>query len=234
MSREQYQDRLSELRTEVVLLAELVLERYEAAVEAAEAGDLRQADQIVRQDDEINRWYLELEGECIDLIARHQPVAGDLRLITASFKIITDLERIGDLATNLAGRTEYDVGIHPAVDIRSLGMTAAEMVETAVEAYETEDADACRAVATDDDALDSNCEATTEAIIRDLITQRAASDARESAADSVEEGADSLVAVDKTTQGLLTVRDIERVGDHAVNIAARTLYMIDNDEELLY
>lgn len=227
MSREQYQDRLSELRTEVVLLAELVLERYEEAVEAAETGDLRRADQIVRQDAEINRWYLELEGECIDLIARHQPVASDLRLITASFKIITDLERIGDLATNLAGRTEYDVGIHPAVDIRSLGMTAGEMVETAVAAYESDDTAACRSVAADDDALDSECEATTQAIIRDLITEHTAT-------HSSTPTANHTVAHDKTTRGLLTVRDIERVGDHAVNIAARTLYMIDSDDALLY
>lgn len=227
MPREQYRDRLSELQTEVVLFAELVLERYEEAVEAAATGDIRRADQIVRQDDEINRWYLELEGECIDLIARHQPVASDLRLITASFKIITDLERIGDLATNLAGRTEYAVGIHPAVDIRSLGIAAGEMVETAVEAYETENADGCRAVAADDDALDSDCEATTEAIMRDVITERTGT-------DSTDSQADRPAAVDKTIQGLLTVRDIERVGDHAVNIAARTLYMIDNDEQLLY
>lgn len=227
MPREQYRDRLTELQTEVVLLAELVLERYEEAVEAAATGDIRRADQVVRQDDEINRWYLELEGECIDLIARHQPVASDLRLITASFKIITDLERIGDLATNLAGRTEYAVGIHPAVDIRSLGIAAGEMVETAVEAYETEEPDTCRAVAADDDALDSDCEATTEAIMRDVITKRAG-------ADSTDPQTDRPAALDKTIQGLLTVRDIERVGDHAVNIAARTLYMIDNDEQLLY
>jgi phosphate transport system protein len=222
MAREQYRDRLSSLRTEVVLLAELVLERYEDAVAAAEAGDLRRADQIVRQDDEINRWYLELEGECIDLIARNQPVAGDLRLITASFKIITDLERIGDLATNLAERTEYESAIHPAVDIESLGRTAGEMVAAAVAAYEHDDDAACRAVAADDDALDSDCAATTQRIIRDLI-ERTAGD-----------GDSRARTVDKTTRGLLTVRDIERVGDHAVNIAARTLYMIEGDAELLY
>lgn len=227
MPREQYRDRLTELQTEVVLLAELVLERYEQAVEAAATGDIRRADQIVRQDDEINRWYLELESECIDLIARHQPVASDLRLITASFKIITDIERIGDLATNLAGRTEYDIGIHPALDIRSLGIVAGKMAETAVEAYETEDADACRAVAADDDALDSDCEAITEAIMRDVITGR-------TVADRTDSQADRPAAIDKTIQGLLTVRDIERVGDHAVNIAARTLYMIDSDDQLLY
>src|SRR6056297_3554811 len=120
MARKEYRDRLATLRTDIVLFGELVLERYESAVAAAANGDLRAADRIVRGDYEINRRYLELEGDCIDLIARNQPVAGDLRLITASFKILTDLERIGDLATNLAERTEYRSGVHPAVDIESL------------------------------------------------------------------------------------------------------------------
>jgi len=85
MAREEYRDRLTTLRTDVVLFGELVFERYADAVDAAAAGDLQRADQIIRQDDEINRRYLELEGDCIDLIAHEQPVASDLRLITASF-----------------------------------------------------------------------------------------------------------------------------------------------------
>jgi len=223
MGRERYRDRLATLRTDIVLFGELVVERYESAVAAADNGDLRDADRIVRGDDEINRRYLELEGDCIDLIARNQPVAGDLRLITASFKILTDLERIGDLATNLAERTEYGASIHPAVDIESLGMAAGEMVGAAVDAYEDDDPAACRGVAADDDSLDSDCEATTQRIIRELLAEQAAGDSEGLAR-----------TVDETTRGLLTVRDIERVGDHAVNIAARTLYMLDNDDELLY
>jgi phosphate transport system protein len=222
MARDRYHDRLATLRTDVVLFGELVVERYESAVAAAEAGDLRAADRIVNGDDEINRRYLELEGDCIDLIARNQPVAGDLRLITASFKILTDLERIADLATNLAERTEYGSGIHPAVDLGSLGLAAGEMVAAAVDAYENDDPAACRAVAADDDTLDSDCEATTERIIRELLAERAGDDDERAR------------TADTTTRGLLTVRDIERVGDHAVNIAARTLYMLDSDDELLY
>jgi len=221
MARDRYHDRLATLRTDVVLFGELVVERYESAVAAAEAGDLRAADRIVSGDDEINRRYLELEGDCIDLIARNQPVAGDLRLITASFKILTDLERIADLATNLAERTEYGAGVHPAVDLGSLGLAAGEMVAAAVEAYENDDPTACRGVAADDDTLDSDCEATTQRIIRELLGTDGDDDERARTAET-------------TTRGLLTVRDIERVGDHAVNIAARTLYMLDSDDELLY
>jgi len=226
MSQNQYDERLITLRTDVVLLAETVLERYEDAVDAMTAGDTRRADQIVRQDDEINSRYLALEQECTTLIARRQPVASDLRLVTASFKILTDLERIADLAVNLASRTEYGTTeLHDAIDIRTLGMTAGEMVATAVEAYETETSDACRTVAATDDELDADCETANRQLIRELIAERTTDghDERELAA-----------TVDRTTRALLTVRDIERVGDHAVNIAARTLYMLDSDDELLY
>ena len=222
MVRKEYRDQLAELRTGVVLFGELVLERYEDAVAAAEAGDLQAAERIDRGDDEINRRYLELEGDCIDLIAHQQPVASDLRLITASFKIITDFERTADLATNLAERTEYGSGIHPAVDIESLGLTAGEMVADAIRAFESGDAAACRTIAADDNTLDNDCKATTERIIRDLIAKRTADDDTRTR------------TVKESTHGLLTVRDIERIGDHAVNIAARTLYMLDSDDDLLY
>ena len=215
-----YRERLAWLNTEVVLLAELVVDRYGDALTAAATGDRRLADRVVEGDSEINERYLELERHCTDLIALQQPVASDLRLITASFKIITDLERVGDLATNLAGRTQAgQEEIHPAVDIESLGGDAAAMVEAAVEAYEAADPEACRALAARDDDLDGACDRATRRIIRSLLA---------------ETDVDRTAARTAASRGLLTVRDIERVGDHAVNIAARSLYMIDGDDELLY
>ncbi|ATW87974.1 phosphate transport system protein [Halohasta litchfieldiae] len=222
MSRTDYHDQLSWLTTEVVLLAELVVDRYDDALRAAATGDRRLAEQVVDGDSEINERYLELEAACIDLIALEQPVAGDLRRITASFKIITDLERIADLATNLAEHTRAGrEGIHPAVDIASLGGDAREMVEDAIAAYESTDSDACRAVAARDDDLDAACDRTTQRIIRSLLADDAEAGDRESTRTAA-------------SHGLLTVRDIERVGDHAVNIAARTVYMVDGDDQLLY
>jgi len=220
MAPTDYRDRLAWLNTEVVLLAELVVDRYEDALTAAATGDRWLAEAVVDGDSEINERYLELERQCTDLIALQQPVASDLRLITASFKIITDLERVGDLATNLAARTQAgQEGLHPAVGIESLGGDAAAMVEAAIEAYETADPEACRALAARDDDLDGACDRATRRIIRSLLA---------------ETDADRAAARTAASRGLLTVRDIERVGDHAVNIAARSLYMIDGDDALLY
>jgi len=226
MPRETYQDELESLTSEVVLMAELVVDRYEMALTAAATGDRPLAEEVIDGDSEINEQYLDLEKQCTDLIALQQPVAGDLRLITASFKIITDLERIADLATNLADHTRPEqTGIHPAVDTEALGEIAGEMVTDAVEAYETADTKRCREIAQRDDTLDDDCERTNEQIIRTLLAETT------TATDAEDHGESALTAA---SRGLLTVRDIERVGDHAVNIVARVLYMVETDDELLY
>ncbi len=226
MARQHYQQQLESLTHEVTAMAELVLDRYKMALEAAETGDRRLAETVIKGDNEINERYLALEKQCTDLIALQQPVAGDLRVVTASFKIITDLERIADLATNLADHTRAEqTGIHPAVDTQALGGVAGEMVEDAIAAYETADTGMCRAIADRDGTLDADCERTNEQIIRTLLAETAAT------TDAESNDGSGLTAA---SRGLLTVRDIERVGDHAVNIAARVLYMVENSDELLY
>lgn len=226
MARENYQQQLESLTTDVVLMGELVLDRYDEALQAAQTGDRQLAETVIEGDHEINDRYLELERQCTDLIALQQPVAGDLRQITASFKIITDLERVADLATNLAEYTHPEqAGIHPAVDTAALGGTAGEMVADAVTAYENSNADACWAIAERDDQLDADCEQTNEQIIRTLMEET------DTAVDAAGRAESELTAA---SRGLLTVRDIERVGDHAVNIAARVLYMVETDDSLLY
>jgi len=226
MARENYQQQLESLTTDVVLMGELVLDRYDEALQAAQTGDRQLAETVIEGDHEINDRYLELERQCTDLIALQQPVAGDLRQITALFKIITDLERVADLATNLAEYTHPEqAGIHPAVDTAALGGTAGEMVADAVTAYENSNADACWAIAERDDQLDADCEQTNEQIIRTLMEET------DTAVDAAGRAESELTAA---SRGLLTVRDIERVGDHAVNIAARVLYMVETDDSLLY
>jgi len=156
-------------------------------------------------------------------LALQQPVAGDLRFIASTFKIITDLERIADLATNLGGyakKAHYEV--FPDVDVQRIGDETLEMLDLAMAAYEEESAQTCFTVAERDDELDALCEAASETIVLDLI---------ESEADDQPDVEDMMGDVSRL---LLTVRDLERVGDHTVNIAARTLYMIENSDELIY
>ncbi len=220
MPRQAYQDRLDDLRANVVTMADEVLDRYDDAIYAMEHRDAALAEEIIVGDHEINERYLELEGDCIDLLALQQPVAGDLRFIAASFKIITDLERIGDLATNLARYGKEGEGeLHPAVRLDSIAGAAKEMVEDSMVAYADERPELCYEIADRDDELDAECERASEEILKQLIT--------DTPTDAEKQFQDASLA-------FFTIRDIERVGDHAVNIAARTLYMIENDSELIY
>jgi phosphate transport system protein len=224
MARQEYQSRLQGLRDDVLYMSELVAEQLRTGFDALEEKDERLAEQVIAGDGEINRLYLELEQDCIDLIALQQPVAGDLRFIASSFKIITDLERIGDLATNLGGYAlQAEREAYPEVDIRQIGDETLDMLERAMRAYADEDVDGCYAIAERDDEVDEMCKTASQTVVRSLLE-----------VDSFEEDADVDQTFKDVSRLFLTIRDLERVGDHAVNIAARTLYMVEQNDELLY
>jgi phosphate transport system protein len=224
MARQEYQSRLQGLRDDVLYMSELVAEQLRKGLDALERKDDRLAEEVVENDGEINRLYLDLEQDCIDLVALQQPVAGDLRFIASSFKIITDLERIGDLATNLAKYAlQAEQEAYPEVDIRQIGDVALDLFEAAMEAYDRERTDGCYTIARRDDEVDTMCEAASETVVRSLLE-----------ADSFEAETDVEDTFQDVSRLFLTIRDLERIGDHAVNIAARTLYMVEGSDELLY
>jgi len=224
MPREEYQKALADLRGDVCEMGEDVLDQLDDGLAALATGDGERARTVVEGDAAINDRYLELESECVDLLALQQPVASDLRFVAASFKILTDLERVGDLATNLGRYALAADGDRLAtVEVEPIGELAREQVADALAAYREGDADAARRVAARDDELDALCQRASEGVVRDLIEREA--------------GADGWAVerlMDDVSRLLLTVRDLERVGDHAVNVAARTVYIVENDPELLY
>jgi len=223
MPRNEYQADLVDLREDVVTMGEMVAERLEMGLTALEDNDAELAREVIDGDDEINQLYLDLEKQCTDLIALQQPVAGDLRFIAASFKIITDLERIADLATNLGEYAKAaDNNVFPSVDIQEIGETTLAMLASAMEAYTEEDRELCYAVNDRDDDLDEECEIASGTVVRELIEGEELGD------EEIE------TFMQDVSRLLLTIRDLERVGDHTVNIAARALYMIDNNDELIY
>ena len=223
MARKSYQEKLDQLRTDVLYMSEVVLDRLRKGLDALDSKDEDLAWEVIEGDEEVNQMYLDLEQDCIDLLALQQPVASDLRFIAASFKIITDLERIADLATNLGDYTlQAERDVFPEVDAQSIGRLTVDMVEEAMDAYADEDAEACRYVANVDDELDGKCERASQLVVRDLIETE------------LDDGTDVETLLTDVSRLLLTIRDLERVGDHAVNISARTLYMVENSDELIY
>jgi len=221
MARQSYQELLQRLRGQVGAMGDRVLDQYRTATEVLETGDPEAAETVAATDETVNDWYLDIESDCVDLLALQQPVAGDLRFVASSFKIVTDLERIGDLATNLATYGRESGGDLGTLDVEPIATLAGGMVEDAMDAYLTEDAEAAREVAARDDMLDRRCREESSALVRELLQ----TDGTGAAIDREPEA---------TTRALLTIRDIERVGDHAVNVCARTVYMIDHEADLLY
>ena len=222
MSRESYREMLDELRENVLYLGELVEGQLRDALDALVNRDEGLAQRVVQTDDDVDDLFLELESDCVDLLALQQPVAGDLRLIVASFKILTDLERIGDLAVNLA---EYATGaeytVAPDVDVQRIGETVLENLSAATDAYAAEDPEQCFDVAAADDEVDAMCETASESVVRSLVV-----------GDGVG-GPDVDTLLSEVSRLLLTLRDLERAGDHAVNVAGRTLFAAENDDALL-
>ena len=221
MPRENYQNELEALRGDVLAMGEMVLTNYDDALRTLDTKDDDLGASVVDADEAINDRYLRLEGACIDLFALQQPIAGDLRFVAASFKILTDLERVGDLATNVAdyaldaARNRY-----PEVDIQHIGDQAQEMLVDALSAYADGDAEAAREVAARDEEVDRLCETATETVFEALLR--------------TEYGDDTEAILADARRLLLTVRDLERVADHAVNICARVVYMVEHDDALLY
>lgn len=229
MTSEDYRHRLERLRETVVAMGDLVREQFADAVSALFTGDRALAREVIERDRAVDDRYLEIERECLELLALYQPVAGDLRVVVAAFKIVTDLERVGDLATNLAEYALEATAPDPAlpdVDFERIAALALEQLEAAVEAFVNEDPAACRTIADRDAELDRRCAAVTARLGRALVELRREAD---DAADS--RSVDALLA--DVSRTLVIVRDIERVGDHAVNVAARTLYALENDAALL-
>lgn len=223
MPRDTYRSDLTALRWDVTAMGGSVLEQLDDALEALESGDEALARSVIESDDSINERYLELESDCVDLVALQQPVASDLRFITASFKIATDLERVGDLATNLAGYSiAEDRGWTPDLGVHEIGYDARAMVADALAAYEAEDVAACREIADRDDAVDALCQRASERLVRELVEGTV-----------IEDTWTMERVLDDVSRLLLTIRDVERIADHAVNVAGRTCYAVENDTSLI-
>ncbi|EMA36354.1 phosphate signaling complex protein PhoU [Halobiforma nitratireducens] len=221
MAREQYQRELEALREAVLEMGALVQTQFDRAVTALAGHETEITRQVVESEDRINEYYLDIERKCIELLGLQQPVASDLRFIASSFKISTDLDRIGDIAVKIAERTEAGLpAMETAVDIPSIAQESATMVADAIDAFESSDTDACQEIIARDDQIDQLAKHASRQVFHETATLDAA-----------------IVDLDEHHERVLrlviTVADIEHVADHATNVAARTVYMVTGDDSLL-
>lgn len=223
--RKKYQDRLQELEEKVLEMGNTVSNRYEGALQALADHDEEKADSIGKADDDIDQKYIDIEKICSDLLALQQPVASDLRTITASFKIITDIERVGDLIVNLTDYVKRIEGPHllDEEEILDLGTFARQMFIDSLSSYEEGDIEFAREIAERDNQMDRMCEEGTTKLLNYLIKWESGNISQSEA-----ENKNQQVLVE-----LLAIRDLERIADHAVNIAARTVYMVSTERDLI-
>ena len=202
--RAQYDADLAALKTAVAEMGGCVADAVEAALEALCTADADGAAAVVKGDGRINRMQRDIEHRCMTLLLRQQPVAGDLRRISTAMKIVTDIERIGDHAADIAeiiphlaaSRKAGDPAVSDAI---RMGQKAHKMLLDALDALTGEDEPAAQKVIAADDEVDYDF----NAIKRTLAAEIAADPAK----------------VDAALDLLMVIKYLERIGDHAVNLA---------------
>jgi phosphate transport system protein len=205
-----FAEELAELNHRLLVMGDLAEERLRAAMQALLDRDRVLMASVIQGDEAINRLHLEIDDRCFKLLALHQPMAVDLRMIVAAVKINSDLERVGDLAVNVAEASERyleHAPVKPLIDIPRMGSMAQRMLDEAIKAFVSRDVELAQAVLTQDDVLDG----LKDQIFRELLTYMLG-DTRK-----IEPGIDLI----------LISRHLERVGDHATNIAEDVIFIVE-------
>ena len=204
-----FQEELEALQSRLLEMGGLAEERVRACIEALESRDLGVVAQVMGGDEPINQLHIEIDNRCFRLLALYQPMATDLRAIVSAVKINTDLERVGDLAVNIAEAAQRYT-THPPVkkliDIPTMGTIAQTMLRDALDAYVRRDTAMAHAVLNADDQLD----ALKTQVFRDLLTYMIK----------------DPVTVEPALDLILISRHLERIGDHATNIAEDVIFMV--------
>ncbi|PYR71636.1 MAG: phosphate transport system regulatory protein PhoU, partial [Acidobacteria bacterium] len=197
-----FQEELSELKTRLLEMGGLAEDRVRAAVRALVERDAAGVDRVLSGDQPINQLHIEIDNRCFKLLALHQPMAVDLRAIVSAVKINTDLERVGDLAINIAEAARRYLR-HPPVkeliDIPRMADTAQRMLRDSLDSYVRRDVALAQAVLNQDDALDG----LKTQVFRELLTYMLQDPA----------------TIEPSLDLVLISRHLERIGDHATNVA---------------
>ena len=204
-----FQEELEALQSRLLEMGGLAEERVRTCIEALESRDLALVAQVMTGDEPINQLHIEIDNRCFRLLALYQPMATDLRAIVSAVKINTDLERVGDLAVNIseaAQRYTTHPPVKKLIDIPTMGAIAQAMLRDALDAYVRRDTALAHAVLHADDQLDT----LKTQVFRDLLTYMLKD------ATTVEPALDLI----------LISRHLERIGDHATNIAEDVIFMV--------
>lgn len=201
---------IEKLKKQILNLSAQVEENVILAVQALLTRDADLAAQIMESDAEIDRQEVAVEEEALKILALYQPVAADLRFLTTVLKINNDLERIGDLAANIAKRARKlckDPSLTAPAELNETALRARDMVHNSLSAFVNFDTQLAHSVCESDDILDEFCKKVTRFV--------------EHAGKQNPENLKYYLTM------LLAARNLERIGDHATNIAEDVIYLVD-------
>jgi phosphate transport system protein len=204
-----FQEELEQLKGRLLEMAGLAEENVRLAVQGLVDRDRQLIGNVLTGDASVNRLHVEIDSRCFTLLALYQPMAADLRTIVAAVKINTDLERVGDLAVNIAEAALRYVS-HPAVkkliDIPVMAGIAQTMLRDALDAFVRHDVDLAQHVLHEDDRLDD----LKTQIFRELLTYMLQDPS----------------TIEPALDLILVSRHLERIGDHATNIAEDVIFIV--------
>jgi phosphate transport system protein len=204
-----FQEELGELKARLLEMGGLAEERVRLAVRALIDRDAALVERVLTGDSPINQLHIDIDNRCFKLLALHQPMAVDLRAIVSAVKINTDLERVGDLAVNIAEavvRYMQHAPVKPLIDIPQMAEIAQRMLRDALDAYVQRDVPKAEAVLAEDDRLDG----LKTQVFRELLTYMLQNPS----------------TIEPALDLILVSRHLERIGDHATNVAEDVIFMV--------
>jgi len=204
-----FQSELEQLKTRILEMGGLAEEEVRIAIKGLVERDVALIDHALAGDEPVNALHIEIDSRCFTLLALYQPMAADLRAIVAAVKINTDLERVGDLAVNIAEaivRYMRHPPVNELIDIPRMGTIAQTMLRDALDAYVKRDSALAQSVLDCDDELD----ALKTQVFRDLLNYMLKDPG----------------TIEPSLDLILISRHLERIGDHATNIAEDVIFMV--------
>ena len=205
----EFEDELSDLRAKLLLMASKVEGLIATATDALVERDSAKAELVLVRDKEVDTLEKEVDELCIRILALRQPAATDLRHITTALKVVTDLERMGDLCVNIARATleiNQEPRLKPYVDLPTMAAAVRDMVRQSLDAFVDEDPDLAKQVVVNDVSVDRLYDKVFHEILTYMI--------------------ESPETISVATRLLFVARHLERMGDHATNIAEQTIFMV--------
>jgi phosphate transport system protein len=205
-----FHEELEALKQTLLAMGGLVEDQIRRVMKALLERDDAMAAEVIERDRQVNSYDVEVDEQCVSLLALYQPAAGDLRFITTAMKIVTDLERIGDQAVNIAQRVlelNREPQLKPYIDLPRMAEKAQRMVKESLDAFVARDTALARQVCGEDSEVDL----LKEQIFRELLTFMM-EDPR---------------TIPRAIRLILISRFMERVADHATNIGEMVVYLVE-------